>query len=79
MTGLKVVHKSTFGLTLPLFSETLVKVLTFQKAMAACDCTPQEMSRVIRIINEILRNQAPTPIVCRMIQVKGILTPVMTD
>jgi hypothetical protein len=52
-----------------MFPETLGKVLTFQKAMSACECSPQEMSRVIRIVNELVRSQAPTPLICRMIQV----------
>lgn len=54
------------------FPDLLAKVLTFQKAMSACECTPQEMSRAIRIINEIVRSQAPVPLVCRMIQVIAV-------
>jgi hypothetical protein len=50
-------------------SDTLTKVLTFQKAMLACECSPQEMSRGVRILNELARSQSPTPLVCRMIQV----------
>ena len=42
--------------------------MTFQKAMSACDITSQQMSRVVRILNELVRSEASTPLVCRMIQ-----------
>ena len=61
--------KSSVKKCLTNVSETLGKVLLFQKSMSACDCSPQEMSRVIRILNELVRSQAPTPLICRMIQV----------
>jgi hypothetical protein len=53
--------------------DSLTKILTFQKVMSVAGCTPQEVSRVVKVLNEMSRSGAPAALLCKTVQVSRFI------